>query len=219
MKNIAIALNAVLFVLIVALFFMYSSLKKRIEPSKNSSFAETSVNQGPLRIAYINDDSIDAHYKLMSDIQARMQESQNIIQNEYNTKAQALQQEYAVYQQKAQSGNISQIGAEKAQKDLQQKKSELDDLQSKMNDLEKEMQQQNVLLVQKVSNYVTKYNKTAGYDYILTYASLGSEVLYANQAYDITHAILSGLNKQYEDSLQGKTPQPPAPVTSKLKKH
>lgn len=205
MKNVSLAINAVLAILIVVLFFMYSSLKKSINPQG----ATTSVKQdsgmqhtGPLRIAYVNADTINADYKLMKDFKDEIQQRQTALQNEYDTKGQRLQQEYVEYQQKAQAGNISQVDAEKKQKDMQQKKNELDAIQAKQSDLMKEVQDRNLQIQNKVQDYITKYNKKTQYDYVLTYVAIGGNLLYANKSYDITKEIVDGLNKEYTDSVQ-----------------
>lgn len=205
MKNLSLALNVVLFVLVAILFGMYFSLKKSITHGPEQSAAmpgDTARAHGAAKIAYINLDTMNAHYQLMKDLSAQMQQRLSVLQNEYNTKSQALQQEYAAYQQKAQSGNISQIDAEKDQQDMQNKKNVLDDIQGKVNDLEKEMQDKNVEMEQKVNDYIATYNKKAHYDYVLAYASLGSQVLCANKQFDITKEILAGINQQYADSLK-----------------
>ena len=46
-----------------------------------------------------------------------------------------------------------------------------------------------------VDNYVKEYNKTHGYDLIVTKASL----LFANEALNITSQILDGLNAAYNN--------------------
>lgn len=206
MKNLSLALNVILFVLVAILFAMYFSLKKSINGGEQTpaAKADTAKSSGPLRIAYINLDTMSAGYSMMKDLRDEMQQKQNTLQKEFNAKNQNLQQEYMEYQQKAQAGNISQVDAEKVQKDMQKKKSELDQLQEQESELEQEIQVKNVELQQKLSNYIAQYNKTAHFDYVLGYAAPGSgnPVLFTNKRYDITKAILEGINKQYQDSIQ-----------------
>ena len=77
-----------------------------------------------------------------------------------------LQEEYHEYQQKAQAGNISQLDAQKKQKDMEGKKNELDGIQQKQDDLMKEVQERNLQIQQKVQDYIAMYNKKAHYDYV-----------------------------------------------------
>ncbi len=111
------------------------------------------------------------------------------------------------YQQKAQSGNLSQIDAQKAQQDMQGKKAEVDGLQHKMEELVAEAKDKNQKILDKVLNYVNTYNKSKHYDYILTYSAAHGPIIYANNSMDITRDILSGLNKEYNDSISAKHSQ------------
>ena len=47
-----------------------------------------------------------------------------------------------------------------------------------------------------ITNFIKEYNATKGYDFILT--RVGDEILYANEAYDITEEIVEGLNQRYK---------------------
>jgi outer membrane protein len=44
--------------------------------------------------------------------------------------------------------------------------------------------------------YIQEYNSNAKYDFILT--KMGGNMLYANDALDITKAVVEGLNTKYE---------------------
>src|SRR5690349_16456715 len=109
MKNISLVINFILLALIVALFIMYSSLKKSMGGETATSSGTAPAMQGGkmkgARIAYVNADSINTTYKLMKDFKAEFQNRQLALQNEYEAKGRKLQAEYAAYQEKAQSGN------------------------------------------------------------------------------------------------------------------
>jgi len=208
MKNASLAINAVLFVLIIVLFFMYSSLKKSINGDSGSTSTSTSTmpasvgKQKGARIAYVNADSINANYKLMRVFKDDVTQRQSALQNEYEVKGRKLQDEYQAYQQKAQAGNISQIDAQNAQKDMEVKKAELDGIQRKQDELLKEVQDKNLQIQQKIQNYIATFNKKAHFDFVLGYTNIGGTVLYANDSMDITRDIVSGINKMYQDSIQ-----------------
>ena len=53
-------------------------------------------------------------------------------------------------------------------------------------------------LRQSIDNYIQEYNSTVKYDFILT--KVGSNILYANKAWDITKYIVEGLNAKYDAS-------------------
>ncbi len=209
MKKLSIAFNVVLLTLVAVLFGMYFSLKSKISKETQGASQEgnLSVTGGgkSLSVACLNDDTIAAKFILMRKLSQEMQQRQQSLQDDYEIKGRKLQEEYAGYQQKAQSGNISQLDAQKIQKDLQEKKSQLDDLQRQQEELVKEAQDKNQQISQKVIDYVNQYNKVKHFDYIVTYSSTHGPIIVTNPMYDITNEIVDGLNKQNSDSLGGKS--------------
>ena len=200
MKNLSVALNAILLILVIILFVMFNNLKKGMGQDVN---AGTSTGKNKLlRIAYVNADSINSNYLLMKDFNNEIQEKENEFQQVYSAKAKKLQDEYQTYMQKKQTGNISQVDDEKTQQDLQNKKNELDGMQQQRDELLKEVQEKNFNLQKKIQKFITDYNKTAKFDYILGYENVGGSLLYGNDSLDITKPIVAGLNQQYKDSLQ-----------------
>ncbi len=205
MKNLSIALNVILLILVIILFVMVNNLKKGMGEDNSAMPAD---NNKTLRIAYVNADSINSTYQMMKDFKNEVQAKQMQMQEVYDQKAKKLQAEYEAYVQKKQAGNISEIDDKKAQQDIQNKKTELDEMQQGQQDLLKDVQAKNLEIEKTVQDYITSYNKTAHFDYVLGYESIGGTVLFANNSFDITKQIVGGLNQQYKDSLQ-KTPSGP----------
>lgn len=200
MKNLSVALNAILLVLVIILFIMFHNLKKSVGQDDNTG---TLVGKNKLlRIAYVNADSINANYLLMKDFNNEIQQKENEFQEEYDTKAKKLQDEYQAYMQKKQTGNISEIDDQKAQQDLEAKKNELDGMQQQRDELVKEVQDRNFQLQKKIQKFIVDYNKKAKFDYILGYENVGGSLLYGNDSLDITKPIVAGLNREYKDSIQ-----------------
>jgi outer membrane protein len=200
MKNLSIALNAILLVLVIALFIMFNNLKKSVG-QEGSSGVDIGKNK-LLRIAHINLDTINEDYLVMKDFKKDIEAKESQIQEEYSIKEKKLQDEYQAYMQKKQSGNTSQLDDQRAEKDLGAKKNELDQLQQERDDMLKDAQDKTIKLQKKVQDYVANYNKKAHFDYILYNVNVGGLVVYANDSMDITKPILAGLNQQYKDSLQ-----------------
>jgi outer membrane protein len=200
MKNLLIALNVILLVLVIILFVMFNSMKKNMGQDGN---AEASIGKNKLlRIAYVNADSINAGYLLMKDFNNEIQQRENQFQQEYSAKAKRLQDEYQAYMKKKQSGNTSQLDDQKAEQELGAKKNELDEMQQQRDELVKDVQERNFQLQKKIQRFITEYNKKARFDYILGYENVGGSLLYGNDSLDITKPIVAGLNEQYKDSLQ-----------------
>jgi len=204
MKNLSIALNAILLVLIIILFVMFNNLKKSIGQEGNAT--TTAGKDRLLKIAYVNVDSINANYQLMKDFNSEIQQKESQFQEAYTAKAKKLQDEYQAYMQKKQSGNISQLDDEKAQKDMETKKSELDGMQQERDELVKEVQERNYELQKKIQKFIGEYNKKMKFDYVLGYENVGGAVIYGNDSLDITKPVVEQLNQQYKDSLQKTSP-------------
>jgi outer membrane protein len=200
MKNLSIALNAILLVLVIILFVMFNNMKKSI--GQDGSSESTGGKNKLLRIAYVNADSINGSYLLMKDFNNEIQEKESQFQEAYNAKAKKLQDEYQAYMQKKQAGNTSQLDDQKAEQDLQAKKNELDGMQQQRDELVKDVQERNFELQKKIQRFIVAYNKKAKFDYILGYENVGGSLLYGNDSLDITKPIVSGLNQQYKDSIQ-----------------
>ena len=201
MKNLSLALNAILFVLVIILFIMINNLKKSI----GGQDANTSAIAGKdrlLHIAYVNVDSISADYLLMKDFNNEIQQKEAQMQEVYGAKAKKLQDEYQAYMQKKQTGNISQIEDQKDQQDLQTKKNELDEMQQQREELVKDVQERNFELQKKIQKFISDYNKKTKFDYILGYENVGGAVICGNDSLDVTRPIVDGLNQQYRDSVQ-----------------
>lgn len=203
MKNLSIVLNAILLVLVIILFVMFNNLKKSMGQEGNIA---TAGKNRLLKIAYVNVDSINSNYQLMKDFNGEIQQREAQFQEIYSTKAKKLQDEYQAYMQKKQSGNISQVDDEKAQRDMEAKKNELDGMQQQRDELLKEVQERNYELQKKIQKFIAEYNKKSGFDYILGYENVGGAVIYGNDSLDITKPIVTQLNQQYKDSLQKTAP-------------
>ncbi|PKP15711.1 MAG: molecular chaperone Skp, partial [Bacteroidetes bacterium HGW-Bacteroidetes-22] len=54
----------------------------------------------------------------------------------------------------------------------------------------------NNMLMDTVTNFLKRFNKTIGYDYVLGYNKAGN-IFLANDTFDITNAVLVELNREY----------------------
>ena len=47
-----------------------------------------------------------------------------------------------------------------------------------------------------LNDFLEEYNKDKGYDYILSYSEIGSQILLANKDLDITQDVIEGMNER-----------------------
>ena len=87
-----------------------------------------------------------------------------------------------------------------AQKRLMQMQKSLETRKQSLTDqLVKEQDDFNRDLKSRLDAFLGEYNKTHNYDYILSYSSGGSSILYANKQYDITKDVVDGMNATSKD--------------------
>ena len=151
-----------------------------------------------LKIAYIDVDSLLANYTFYQDLaeeMTRKEENYRLALTEENNK---LQKEYSEHQKKLANGVYS--SAERAQSEENRFQKRNQSLMEKSEKYSQELMAESNANSQKISetvdNFVKEYNKTHGYNMIISKASL----LYADDALNITAEILEGLNAAYNQT-------------------
>ena len=148
-----------------------------------------------LKIAYIDVDSLLANYTFYQDLaeeMTRKEENYRLVLTEEATK---WQKDVEDHQKKISNGVYSSV--ERAQSEENRLAKRQQSLQEKSDKYSQELLAESNANSQKISetvdNYVKEYNKTHGYNLIISKASL----LYADEALNITAEILDGLNAAY----------------------
>lgn len=185
------------------LLLSFTQCTKEAQPAQPQAPQTESLDsiQG-IKIAYVEYDSLMAKYLLAIDIHKEMMRKETNINNTIEQKANSLQEEQAEFTRKYQNNVFAT--AERAQEEyerLARKEQEILQLQQTLvTEYENELQMYHRQLRDSVNNYIIEYNNAKGYDYILT--KVGDNILYANEALDITQEVVDGLNSRYA------TPQP-----------
>ncbi len=114
-------------------------------------------------------------------------------------KANALQQEAYTFQEKIQSGSVTQEQAQAKEAELMQKQQDLYQLKQEYEEkAADETVKKNEELRKEIFAFIDKYNKEHdNYTFVLSYSSLGS-IMVADSTLDITKPILEGLNQAYK---------------------
>jgi len=157
--------------------------------------AQAPVAVSGLKIAYIDVDSLLANYAFYQDLaeeMTRKEENYRLALTEENNK---LQKEYAEHQKKIQNGVYSSVERAQSEENRYQKRNQA--LLEKSDKYSQELLAESNANSQKISetvdNFIKEYNKTHGFNLIISKASL----LYADEALNITAEILDGLNAAY----------------------
>lgn len=151
-----------------------------------------------LKIVYVDLDSLMNKYNLAMDINKEMMRKEENIKMTLSKKADEMKKEQADFEYKYKNNVFAT--PERAQEEynrLVKKEQDILKLEQRLTlEFEQEGIAKNKALRDSISSFIKEYNATRGYDYILT--RLGDNLLYANEALNITQEIVDGLNSKYK---------------------
>lgn len=148
-------------------------------------------------IAYVELDSVIAHFDMATDKTSELEEKQKNSEAELTAKSQAFDRDVRDYQTKASKGLITRATAAEMEQSLQQQQQNLLALRDQMAyNLNEESVVAQRQILEYINSYLAEYNKTRNYQYILAKQFPGP-VLYSDTTLDITQEVISGLNSKY----------------------
>ncbi|MBO9727791.1 MAG: OmpH family outer membrane protein [Chitinophaga sp.] len=149
---------------------------------------------GSFKIAYVDLDSLEAHFEYFKEKRALLEQKQEQMDNQLKGKARALQAEYEDLQRKA--STLTQEQGEAAQRSLMAKKQQLDQEAQNLGASYTEQQTKfNEELQKRLDDFLKSYNADKRYAYIFSYRSNASNILYKDPAYDVTPDVIKGMNE------------------------
>ena len=197
MKNkkslIAITLSA----LTLMIFTQCSS--EEIKESNNTHQQKIDVKAiDGIKIAYVNLDTVMYHYLFALDINKEFISKEEKIRATLGAKRKKLEEDLSNFEYKCNAKTFtSEEEFIKEREDIMKKEQEYI---LQRDELYKKLESENIAkgeeLHDSISKFIKEYNKTIGYDFILT--KIGDNIIYANDAFDITNDIIKGLNKRYK---------------------
>jgi outer membrane protein len=195
MKGSSLVVSVILFVAVAVLYVLHFTGKG----SGTSSGVERDLSGEPvngLRIAYVKADSIILNFDMAQDLHDDFTKKQEAYTNEYGTKRQTFEKEAAAFQEKLQRGGfLTEQRAVQERDRLMGKEQEIvkldQELSAKLVDLQ---QQNNQAILDKLMDYLKRYNEKAKYDYIFNAA----DVLIGPDGHNITGEVLQALNEEYK---------------------
>ena len=162
------------------------------------------VAEGGLKIAYVDTDTLLAHYEYAKELEAELKAYRD--QQEANGRQQVekFQRDYQDYLKNGSTLTLSQQQAKEAE--LKQRAERMATLEQEL--LAKVAERQiteNTKLLNAIFAFVREYNEqNQQFDVILRKTFENTPVLYVNPAMDITQEILDGLNAEYAQVKKNK---------------
>ena len=190
-----LALNIVLLIGVVVLFFLFFNKKDNttsVIPTRTNPDTASKWQHTP--VAYFDMDSIEANFVLWKQVQAEVVKREAGINDTITQMRNGFQSYYQKLQ--AQSANLSprqkdSLGNELAQMDSEIK-NRTAELNQKYQTFFMSKQQEIVTLIK---NYCKEFNKDKRYSYII--AREPGLFYYTDTAYNVTSDLLKGLNAFY----------------------
>jgi len=157
--------------------------------------AKTGEGGGGCKIAFVNIDSLEAHYELLKSKREDFKRRQSQMEAELQRSAEQMQKDIEEVQKKAQANTLTQSEYETAQKRIGQMQQSLENRKQSMTEqLMKEEDEFNKSMKSKLDTVLVEYNKDKHFNYILSFSGSGSALLYGNKMFDITKEIAEGMN-------------------------
>lgn len=148
-------------------------------------------------VAYVDIDTVEAHYGYFKEKKAELEKKQQAIDNELKANVRALQNEAADFQRRA--NTMTQSEGESAQRALYEKQQQLEgkaqNLRSQYAEQENKFNEE---LQKRLNDFLQQFNSSKKYAYILSYRSGASNILFKDEQYDITTEVIKGLNEADE---------------------
>ena len=169
------------------------------QPAQATNNAAAVTTEGGLKIAYVDIDSLLGNYKLSVKLSNDMLRKTENAQMTLGEKAKSIQADMADFQKKLENNVFAtRQRAEDEQARIIKRQEEYARLEQRLaGELAAEEQKNNIALRDSINNFMKEYNVTHGYDIVLS--RIGENILFANEALDITKEVIEGLNKRYKE--------------------
>ena len=164
--------------------------------------SEVAAKKG--EIVFVDLDRIFEEYDMANDLRSVVETKAQGITNDVNRRRTKLENEAKAFQEKIDKGLMTRSTAEVQAQKLAGQEQEFNNYAAqKQNEILEEQQVMMNQIADAIKSYLDKYNKEKGYAMILTNQG-DVPVITANEALNITDAVLAGLNEEYIKSKNSK---------------
>ena len=195
-------INAVLLIGLIILYFIV--LKPGNKVVNENMAIQQKLSSGSISVAYVNSDSILAHYDLVKSMRTSLESKSSELESELKRKQATFEKDAAYFQEQVNKQTISETSAQEIYTQLMAEQQKLYELREKYSaEIARQEYDLNLVLIDSLNNFLSRYNKTVNYDYILSYTR-GGNILVANDSLDITNSVLKLINQEFTTSISDK---------------
>ena len=204
-EKIHYVIEAVLAVAVIILFVFQFSGNKKSSDSNSVISGGGTTSEEIMPMAYIDVDSLMSNYTYSIDLSEQLAKRVENSRANLTERYRKLQSEVNDFQRKVQTNAfLSRERAEAEEQRLMKKQGELENLEAQMS---QELGEENMRVGEELRNTIisqlNEFNKSKGYHII--YGKKNDNILYADEAYNITAEVIDYLNKSHAASPAGKT--------------
>lgn len=203
--NKGVIINILLFVGLVGLYGLHffggapGEDVVTVEQAHMPAF-ERKIVEATHNIAYIDNDILLDGFKLAQELSAEFEAEQRRLENDLERRQRNFQLEIERFQRDIERGHVTMDEARVLEQELMIQQQDLMQLGETYRERLAIMEfQMNSELLDRIRDFLDRYNKEKGYDFILGYAR-GGGILYADKTHDITQEVLELMNMEYDSN-------------------
>ena len=192
-----LAIELILLIGLAVLYVLFFTSKKTTEPVTSLAFQKS--GERSVKVVFINIDSLNNQYLFVKKLKTDLEATGKRLETEILSEQAAFEKEATSFQKQAAANAIPEDKAKIMYEALMQKQQALADKKEKYTQQVAEKEQaMHLTLLDTVTNFLKRYNRTYKFDYILGYANAG-QILLASDTLDITGDVVKELNKEYKE--------------------
>jgi outer membrane protein len=197
MKNTNYVISGILTIAVIILFILQFSGKKGQPKNDTVLYGDSIISHLP--VAYVDADSLLANFNFYNHLMNEYELKLSKQNNQLNQRYQGYQKEVLEFQQKAQNNSfLSRERMEQESSRLARKQREIEQTAAQM---EQELALEQRILQQQLSDTLSsamkEFNNPQKYQIIYT-KSGNTNILYADESYNITFEVIGFLNARYK---------------------
>jgi outer membrane protein len=199
MKNISLALNAVLFIAVGYLYFVHFSKSDNKTSAKKSTVkaSKTSDSVSGVTIAYVDLDSLNEKITFIKTTRKALEAEQQSIETEWENAYRNLEAQKNNFLKKGNA--ITQAEAEQFQGSLMQQQQVVDERkQSRTQKLNEKSYKFLEDIQKKLKDYLTEYNQESKFTYIFSTGNGLDYMVYKDSSLNITDDVVRGMNEMLD---------------------
>ena len=196
--NLNTILNLILLVGLIILYILHFTSSKGEKSTSQTSIALQEWGSKSLSVVFVNIDTLNDKYDFVKVLKSDLEGTGKKLQTELLAEQSTFEKEAADFQKQVASNSIPEDKAKIVYESLMQKQQALQEKKERYTQqVANQEMVMNMRLLDTVTNFLKRYNRTYKFDYILAHRGAG-DILISNNKLDITSDVIKELNKEYE---------------------